>query len=153
MLDAILARTRDRDVTIRKTVYSGVLEQHCLVTNPNKTKTEEDTEDEMGVTHPRVLSIANREIIVRNGLGDREESVKTAAAKLLGVWLDAVTPKVTEGQNAAEASILAFLDLFDLEANSVAEDALTSIFRRRPDLLDGLQFEGKFRSLSRSYEN
>lgn len=133
-------------MTVRKTVYSGVLEQHCLASNQNKAKTEGDTEDDMGVTHPRVLSIANRELIVRNGLGDREESVKTAAAKLLEMWLDVVTPKVADGQNAAEASILAFLDLFDLVANSTAEDALTSVFQRRPDLLDGLQFEGKFRA-------
>ena len=142
-LPVILSRTRDVDPTVRKLVYSSVLEHHCFVQDPNGQKNEDDA-DEIGITHPRVLSIANRELIVRNGLGDREESVKAAAIKLLETWLDVVSVKGEDGKNAAEASIVGFLDLFDLVANSTAEDALTSVFSRRTDLLDALKFEGEF---------
>ncbi|KAJ3556048.1 hypothetical protein NM688_g2240 [Phlebia brevispora] len=48
--------------------------------------------------------------------------------------------KPEEGQSVAEADILAFLELFDLVANSTAEDALNCVFAKRMDLLDGLQF-------------
>ena len=141
-LPIILDRTRDVDANVRKLVYSTVLEQHCLVQqDPDKAKSENEDEV-MGPTHPRALTIANRELIVRHGLGDREDSVKAAAAKLLETWLDVVSVRVEQGQSAAEASIIAFLELFDLVANSTAEDALTSVFSRRVDLLDGLKFEG-----------
>lgn len=142
----MLARTRDVDSTIRKLVYSTVLEQHCLVSSPDNLKAEAEDEQAMGVTHPQVLSIVQRELIVRNGLGDREETVKAAASKLIANWVDIIRPpnvKPENGQGVAEADLLAFLDLFDLVANSTAEDALTSIFVTRVDLLDSLQFDGK----------
>lgn len=37
---------------------------------------------------PRVLSIAQREEIVRNGLGDRDAQVRKAAAGMLAGWVD-----------------------------------------------------------------
>lgn len=39
---------------------------------------------------PLILSIAQREEVVRNGLGDREPAVRAAAANLIGGWVDAV---------------------------------------------------------------
>lgn len=150
VLPTVLARTRDIDPTVRKLVYSNVLEQHCLVRNPAQpqTKQEDDTiaEQVMGITHPRALTITWRELIVRNGLGDREENVKAAAEKLISYWVDIIRPenvKPEAGQSVAEADIIAFLDLFDLISNSTAEDALKCVFEKRPDLLDGLQFGGK----------
>jgi hypothetical protein len=68
-LPFILARTRDVDPILRRTVYHGSLSSAAL---PDS----------------RILSIAQREEVVRNGLGDREGSVRKAAAGMLGDWLD-----------------------------------------------------------------
>jgi hypothetical protein len=37
---------------------------------------------------PMILSIAQREEIIRHGLGDREPGVREAAGKLIGGWVD-----------------------------------------------------------------
>ncbi|KAK2461194.1 hypothetical protein APHAL10511_006721 [Amanita phalloides] len=115
----------------------------------------------MGPTHPRALTIAQREVIVRNGLGDREPSVRAAAEALVGTWADVVTvglkpedeecssvkeeaEEVTQPTgNAAVDKAVAFLELFDLE-NDIASDALLSVFASRTDLYDGLQFNDSF---------
>lgn len=66
-LEAILSRTRDQDTTIRKILYAHVLS---------------------ALPHPKLLSIAQREEVVKNGLKDREPSVRAAAGRLVGGWVD-----------------------------------------------------------------
>ncbi|KAI9060469.1 hypothetical protein FKP32DRAFT_1605341 [Trametes sanguinea] len=78
-LPALLARSRDVDAPIRKLVYSAVLEKYCTPPDLDGGRAT------VGFTHARALTIAQRETIVRNGLSDREESVKAAARNLLGV--------------------------------------------------------------------
>ena len=68
-LPYILARTRDVDPILRRTVYHGSLSATAL---PDS----------------RELSIGQREDIARNGLGDREGSVRKAVAEMLGGWVD-----------------------------------------------------------------
>ena len=121
-LPALLARTRDVDAATRRLVYVNVLEKYC-------TGIGEDSRTRVGFTHPRALTIAQREQIVRNGLGDREQVVKKAAAQLLGVWVDVVRTsagkevkpeenvKRENGEEIIE-DLVAFLNLFDLEGNS-----------------------------------
>ncbi|EKM57502.1 uncharacterized protein PHACADRAFT_90256 [Phanerochaete carnosa HHB-10118-sp] len=136
-LPHILARTRDVDVTVRKLVYHNVLEPNCVI--------EHDGGINVGVSHPRALSIAQREQIVRNGLGDREDVVKSAAMKLVATWVEVVRmdgSKLEKGDH--EADVIAFLNLFDLVENSTAEDALLSVFKSRADILDGLEFGDKY---------
>lgn len=65
----IIARTRDVDPTLRRLVYNGSLSSVSL-------------------PDARVLSIAQREDVVRNGLGDREGNVRKATAGMLGGWYD-----------------------------------------------------------------
>lgn len=65
----ILARTRDVDPILRRTVYHGSLSSTAL-------------------PDPRVLDIKQREDVVRNGLGDREGNVRKVAAGMLGGWVD-----------------------------------------------------------------
>lgn len=201
----ILDRTRDTDVTMRKLVYSAILEYNATLDHDDhkdaqKVRTKEENElaaaglDEdikpdvnsldnasggksstgkrndrwktkhMGPTHPRALTIAQREHIVRNGLGDREPSVRTAAEALVGTWVDVVNvglkleedltaenEDIARGQtllpkstgNEAVEGCVAFLRLFDLESD-VASDALLSVFASRPDIYDGLEFDGPF---------
>lgn len=136
-IPAILARSRDKDNSIRKLVYSTVLEQRCIV-----PAGPDGADEAIGVVHPRALTIAQRELIIRNGLGDREETVKTAASRLIGTWLEAVRgPSVKEEGRDIEADVLAFLKLFDLVESSTAEDALMNIFKARADILDALNFD------------
>ena len=197
----ILARTRDTDITMRKLVYSAVLEYNATLDEEDhkdaqKVRTKEENElaaagieedvkpdinslnnasdksktgrhnaqtkaKDMGPTHPRVFTIAQRELIIRNGLGDREPSVRAAAEALVGTWADVVNIGVKaeeecisvkqEGDEAAQIQkpsenpavekAVSFLKLFDLE-DEVASDALLSVFTSRPDIYDGLRFDG-----------
>ena len=110
-IDAIVSRTRDVDDAVRRVIY-----HHCLPQIPL----------------PRYFSIAQREQILRNGLGDRDETVKASTAKLIGQWVDLF------GGN-----LLEYLDTFELVSGTeVAEDALKALFKHRPDMLDSIKFEG-----------
>lgn len=120
-------------------MYSAVL-------NPDTPSAGEvKSELEVGVTHPRALTIAQRELIVRHGLGDREEIVKIAATKLLAAWVDIVRANGVKLEGEEEDSdIIAFLRLFDLVENTIPEDALKSVLNSRVDILDSLEFGGGF---------
>ena len=102
----------------------------------------DQAEEVMGIAHPRALSIAQRELVIRNGLGDRVDAVKVAASKLLSTWLEVARPSGgKEEGNQTEADLIEFLNLFDLVENSTAEDALLSLFKSRTDVLDALKFD------------
>lgn len=137
-LPAILDRSRDTDTVMRRLIYSTVLEKNC--TTPDGSA--------MGPLHPRVLTIAQRELIIRYGLGDREPAVRSAAGSLLGAWVDVVrgSTKAEEGGGVID-DVLALLALFDLNENTVAEDALLSIFATRVDIFDQLEFKGTYMRL------
>jgi condensin complex subunit 3 len=109
-LPNIITRIRDPDVSLRQRVF-----QHSLPQIP----------------HPRVLTIVQRERILRTGLGDREFMVKDAAQALALKWLDAL-----------DGDLVKFLETFDLVGGDVAELALTAVFEARPALLDSIGFEG-----------
>ena len=137
-LHALLARSRDVDPTIRKLVYSKVLD--C---NPGKSPASN-----VGFTHPRALTIAQREMIVRNGLGDREESVRAAARNLLGAWVDVVRADVPKKEEEVKSEgivedMVAFLKLFDLTEDTIAEDALSNVLDNRIDIYEHIDFPGE----------
>ena len=86
-------------------------------------------------------------MIVRNGLGDREDSVKAAARQLLGSWVDVVRSdgiKKDEGVKSEGIieDLAAFLKLFDLTEDTIAEDALSSVLQTRIDIYEHIAFEG-----------
>ncbi|KAJ7178845.1 nuclear condensing complex subunit [Mycena crocata] len=83
-LPALLARSRDTETVIRKLLYSTVLEG--AATDSAK---------------PSTLTIAQRELVVRNGLGDREHTVRAAAATLIGTWIDVIGDKIKPEQELA----------------------------------------------------
>ncbi|KAG6370186.1 hypothetical protein JVT61DRAFT_12333 [Boletus reticuloceps] len=131
----ILARSRDTDTVMRRLVYSAVLEKNCITPDGSS----------MGPLHPRVLAISQRELIIRNGLGDREPAVRSAAGSLLGAWVEVVRGSTkAEEDGSAMDDVLAFLGLFDLNENTVAEDALLSIFATRVDIFDQLELKDAF---------
>ncbi|KIK98064.1 hypothetical protein PAXRUDRAFT_824294 [Paxillus rubicundulus Ve08.2h10] len=131
----ILARTRDTDTVMRRLVYSSVLEKHCVTLDGSG----------IGLAHPRVLSIAQRELIIRNGLGDREPAVRAAAGSLLGTWTDVARGDAKdEDGKTVQDDVLALLNLFDLNESTIAEDALLSVFATRVDIFDHLEFQEDF---------
>jgi len=123
---------------MRKLVYSAILDQHCF-----------DSEGSgIGIVHPRVLTISQRELIIRNGLGDREPTVRQAAGSLLGTWVDVARGEAKNDETKdINSDVLALLNLFDLTESTVAEDALLSIFDTRRDIFDHLEFKGTFDQL------
>lgn len=140
-LPRVLERTMDTDVTIRKLLYSAVLAKRT-------TEGGGDIPIAFGPTHPRILSIAQRELIIRNGLGDRDHQVRAAAASLLATWVKFVDVKAEEKdvkieeqvREKMENGVLSLLTLFDLGEGTVAEDALLSIFQTGVDIFN---FNGK----------
>ena len=78
-----------------------------------------------------MLTIVQRERILRTGLGDREFTVKDAAQVLALKWLDAL-----------DGDLVKFLETFDLVGGDVAELALTTVFEARPAIFDSIGFEG-----------
>ncbi|KDR80169.1 hypothetical protein GALMADRAFT_62541 [Galerina marginata CBS 339.88] len=133
-IDSILTRTRDIDPVTRKLVYSGVLQPK--------------------LGHPRHLTIAQREQIVKDGLGDREPAVRVAAGKLVTSWFDVVLAEAKdkdestwEGDDGGVMKgLIKFLGLFDVvgPGETVAVDAVLSIFTTRPDTADVFVFPDAF---------
>ncbi|KAJ7722735.1 nuclear condensing complex subunit [Mycena maculata] len=165
-IPALLLRSRDTEATVRKLLFSNVLEKAATTEYGN----------------PRKLTIAEREIIVRNGLGDREKTVRAAAATLLGTWIDVLgdddtkaeeelatrladvnisepgeKPSLTaeEKQQKIVKTLTTFLSMFDLTVVSpdaggemlcgkLPSDALRSVFDTRPDIFEDLYFDDAF---------
>lgn len=82
---------------------------------------------------------------MRIGLHEREREVKAAAEKLILAWLTAVS--VGEKKDVME-DLFAFLKLFDLTESKTAEEALTSVFKTKPEIVNEIQTDGAFRSSS-----
>ena len=99
----------------------------------------------MGPAHPRALTISQRELIVRSGLGDREQTVRAAAASLLGRWVDVIAESDADKEDErVERGIVALLKMFDLVESEVAADALLSVFVTRADVFENIVFGGVF---------
>ena len=81
------------------------------------------------------LTSLQREQVMSRGLRDREEAVQRAAKKLVGLWADQV------------GNIEDFIKLFNVyeeEGAKVAEKAVEALVEVRPDMMDGVEFGGKF---------
>ncbi|KAG6369856.1 hypothetical protein JVT61DRAFT_13416 [Boletus reticuloceps] len=74
-LPCIVARSRNTNTIMCRLVYSAILENNCTTLDGS-------------ALHSRVLAISQKELILRNGLGDREHAVRSAAGSLLGAWLE-----------------------------------------------------------------
>lgn len=93
--------------------------------------------------HPRYLTLAQREQIVKEGLDDRGDGVRVAAAKVVEAWFDAIVLDI--GTGAIQKALREFLHLFDVIAGEKAAiDALLSLFTTRKDIWDGIDFDGVF---------
>ena len=138
----LLTRTRDLDNNVRKHIYSTVLERNCSVG-------EGEDSNSVGNAHPRFLSIEHREMVIKYGLGDREPSVRAAAANLVGTWVDVMRDpdQIVKNETPAqelEQTMLSFLTLFDLQEVTIAEEALMSVFKTRAEIFDNLELGDAF---------
>jgi condensin complex subunit 3 len=117
-LPCILSRTRDVDPVIRKLLLSTVLPR---------------------LDSPRQLTLSQREQVIADALGDREPGVRVAGGKLISEWFEFVSSQtrcVTDG-------LVGFLELLDvIGGETVAVDALKSLFVTREDLLESVTFNG-----------
>ncbi|KAF8437892.1 hypothetical protein L210DRAFT_3646933 [Boletus edulis BED1] len=111
-LPSILARSRDTDADMRRLVYSAILEKSC--TTPDGFA--------MGPLHPCVLAILQGS----SSFGLDLETVNLQCALPQGY--SSVPGSMSSGglqrpRKAVVDVVLAFLGLFDLHENTVAEDA------------------------------
>src|SRR6201999_3119301 len=99
----------------------------------------------------RHLSIAQREQVIKDGLGDREPTVRVAAGKLCASWFDIVLAEPDSDEITWEGDsdgvmkgFLKFLALFDVvgPGEAIAVDAILSIFITRPSVLSTFVFPG-----------
>jgi condensin complex subunit 3 len=121
---AIFTRTRDIDPAIRKSLLSSILPK---------------------LDHPKQLSIAQREQVIRDAIADQEPSVRVAGGKLIEAWFELTVDEVGEGDEGIMDGLVSFLTLFDvIGGEAIAIDALYSLFTTRPDILEHIAFSGKF---------
>ena len=84
---------------------------------------------------------------MKDGFGDREPSVRLAAGKMVTAWFEIVLAEC-KGDENWEGGIMHgfvnFLQMFDVSgpAETIAVDALLSIFITRTDTLDVFIFNG-----------
>ncbi|KAF9168468.1 hypothetical protein DFQ26_007599 [Actinomortierella ambigua] len=109
----ILERARDVDAYNRRGVYSKPMDE---------------------IPDFRVLSISDREKLLRHGLSDRDAGVKKACTKMLSTkWI-----------HQAEDNLIEFLERLDVMSSSVADDVLKAFFEYRSDILGSLNFNDVF---------
>ena len=124
-LPIILSRTRDVDPCVRSLIFSKILRHF----------------------HPAHLTILQRETLVHDGLGDRDDKVKAAAADMVDDWFG-----IAGGDTKTDflAGVIQFLGLFDLCSDSgltAASHALRSIFVIRASAVRKVVFPGNSRIL------
>lgn len=104
--------------------------------------------------HPKQLTIAQRELIVKDGLGDREAGVRVAAGKVVGGWFDWAVGEAEGGReedlgwegddSGVMKGLIRLLGLFDVvgPGEAIAVDTVLSIFTTRREVLDVFVFPG-----------
>jgi condensin complex subunit 3 len=134
-VEVLLSCSRDVDLLTRKLLYSGLL--------LNK------------LDSPRSLTLVQREKVIKDGLGDREGSVRAAVSKLILKWFNFVHAEVPSEQvgswegddGGIMRALVRFLELFDvIGGEQIALDALNAIFVVKPEYLEVFAFTGEWAS-------
>ncbi|KAF9586163.1 hypothetical protein BGW38_009060 [Lunasporangiospora selenospora] len=106
---AILERARDTDTYNRRGVFTKPMEE---------------------ISDFKVLSIEERERILRFGLTDRDPGVQKACTKMVATkWIQ-----------QSDDNLLEFLEALDVMSSNVADDVLKAFFAYRNDVLGNMQF-------------
>jgi len=95
------------------------------------------------VENPKHLTVAQREHVVKDGLGDREDSVRAAAGKVVEAWFENIVLEGS-GDGTVTGDIVGFLQIFDVVGSGAetAANALQSLFVTRKRILDEIAFDG-----------
>ncbi|KIK68654.1 hypothetical protein GYMLUDRAFT_92174 [Collybiopsis luxurians FD-317 M1] len=147
-LVGIIDRTRDIVSRIRREAYD--------ILKKNITVGEIKDEDlDKGLTHPRNLQLSQRDLIVRNALGDRDDSVRASASELLVKWVEAIslgTSVSNDGKDCEsslkDAKLERLLSLFDLRSNEQVPGAIMAIFEKDTKIPQSLSLVSDWRLLS-----
>ncbi|RUS13222.1 hypothetical protein BC937DRAFT_95656, partial [Endogone sp. FLAS-F59071] len=115
-LPYILERARDVDPINRRAVYLKPMSE---------------------IGDFKILSIQQREQLLKWGLTDRDPMVKKACSKML------TTNWITHADNNL-LEVSYFLERLDVIESTAAEDVLMSFFNTRPDILDNMKFNEQF---------
>ena len=116
----IIERARDVDAINRRCIYSRSMQE---------------------IGDFRILSIGNRERILRWGLRDRDLNTKKAAIKMFAhKWVEQANNNVLEVSSFVTANKL--LERLDVVNSKIAEEAMKAFFESRPEVLDSFQFNG-----------
>ncbi|KAH9924026.1 nuclear condensing complex subunit [Fomitopsis serialis] len=138
---SVLTRSRDVDPVVRKLLFSSIL----AMGDPSSKSRSRKYQSSSKFEHPRQLTLAQREKVVRDGLGDREDAVRVAASHTVAAWFDIVS--TDEEVDTSLGDLVAFVKLFDVispEGVDVAIDALKSLFLTRNVVLDNVVFDDTF---------
>ncbi|KAF9431507.1 hypothetical protein BGZ76_000225 [Entomortierella beljakovae] len=112
-LPHILERARDTDAYNRRGVFTKPMDE---------------------IPDFRVLTIKDRERLLRYGLSDRDENVKKACTKMLSTkWIQ-----------QADDNLIEFLERLDVMSSTVADDVLKAFFDYRADILGNFSFNDIF---------
>ncbi|KAH9484188.1 Condensin complex subunit 3 [Psilocybe cubensis] len=148
-LPAILERCRDTDINVRREVYMKLSNFEKIA----DAGVAADASNDLIDPHPENLTLAQREYVVKTGLGDRGATVRSAAKKLVWSWIDAIDAATNDKdvgikKNPAKAwqtLLPAFLRLFDLcNGSKVAADALIGAFSERPVVIQKAEFSEQY---------
>jgi condensin complex subunit 3 len=92
---------------------------------------------------PKHLTIAQRERVVKDGLRDREDSVRVAAGKVVDAWFESIVSEGS-GDGTVTGDVVGFLQVFNVVESGAgtAADALQSLFVTRKRVLDEIVFNG-----------
>ena len=90
----------------------------------------------------RILSIGNRERILRWGLRDRDPNTKKAAVRMFAhKWVEQANNNVLEVLPHV-SYLTKLLERLDVVNSKIADEAMRSFFDSRPEVLDSFSFNG-----------
>jgi hypothetical protein len=118
----IIERARDVDAINRRCVYSRSMNE---------------------IGDFRILSIGNRERILRWGLRDRDPNTKKAAVRMFAhKWVEQANNNVLEVCSMEFWYLTKLLERLDVVNSKIADEAMRSFFESRPEVLDSFIFNG-----------
>ena len=98
----------------------------------------------------RILSIGNRERILRWGLRDRDGNVKKAAVRMFAhKWVEQANNNVLEVMNFPVRRhfwrlMRKLLERLDVVNSKIADEAMKAFFESRPEVLNSFTFNGTY---------
>ncbi|KAF5389532.1 hypothetical protein D9757_004206 [Collybiopsis confluens] len=133
-LSVIIDRTRDTDVHVRNEAYT-------VLANNTTIGDEEDENLAIGLTHPRNLSLYQRNMIIRNILCDHDNPSRVSARNLLFKWAETIKVGAAQehSKNPLENSnLVQLLSLFELRLNEHLPQGIMMLLKANTGIIQSL---------------